>query len=321
LEPETVSLRFAAGRRSRCRLPPNGAPPTVREAAAGIASEFASPLLKTRVFPRESEGSSDPAGVTFSFRTMSQGCGAELSVHRQHPRSCRGRSSLRLGAPHQLPHAGQQLDFLYRRAVRRYHYHDQLHGGEQHRGVRECGLFSAGRDLRPARGGWTEGPRICSRQSKLGLAAPMRHPLLRILAALLIGVWSPLCCCQASAWMGRSCSDRGHARAWGDESCGCCTDEAPSDDEPDCRFPEDGTRPGCPACPACQGSVGASGLIPSSKAQQYHMGIEAIPMPAHRSSATSLPWDDKLSILTPGHSSAHIRANRAALRWHCALNV
>ena len=48
----------------------------------------------------------------------------------------------------------------------------------------------------------------------------MRHPFLRILVALLIGVITPLCCCRAALLVGSACDGKHLVAAEMDSCCG-----------------------------------------------------------------------------------------------------
>lgn len=149
----------------------------------------------------------------------------------------------------------------------------------------------------------------------------MRYPPLRILLALLIGVWSPLCCCQAKALAGIACSPSLAAEAATDSCCHECNDESvPSDDD----WPDEhgGSPPGdCHSCPSCRGiSVGA-GLQTESKLSMDEQGWNAL-------ATLALPVlhghprpDDAIVASRPSwwESPPHVRANRDVQRWHCAL--
>ncbi len=152
----------------------------------------------------------------------------------------------------------------------------------------------------------------------------MRHPLLRILVALLIGVVSPLCCCRAMAVVGTPCGGA-HVAAVESESCcgGCVGDpaseqgrEAPTDERPH--------APGeCPSCPSCDGVAGGAAAKVESKLPAFE------PQPEWLAAVTVAvlwnlpPLDLTSAVRSPGWASdpPFLKANREALRWHCALLV
>lgn len=150
----------------------------------------------------------------------------------------------------------------------------------------------------------------------------MRQPLLRILVALIIGMWIPLCCCQAMALAGDACGSTPTPQAKADS---CCQGflAAHSDQE---SIPDDDERslPGdCTSCPSCQGTSAGAGLTleakPPTLEQKWNTAaatallvLSDLPRP-DAAISPGLPscWDDRLFI----------KANREAQRWFCALIV
>ena len=153
---------------------------------------------------------------------------------------------------------------------------------------------------------------------------PMRHPLLRILVALLIGLVTPLCCCQAMAMAGGGCGDRHEVAPAPDACChGCSQDSAP-DRQRSKPTGDDSSAPGkCPSCPSCQGTSSGTGMkadvrLPAFE-QQWNVLVA--------SALASLGMiETPQCVLAPSPpvwalGPPHLKANREALRWHCALVV
>ncbi|HMN95710.1 MAG TPA: hypothetical protein PKC43_03460 [Phycisphaerales bacterium] len=151
----------------------------------------------------------------------------------------------------------------------------------------------------------------------------MQGSLVRIILALLVGVWSPLCCCQAMALVGRAC-ERGALR--GAEAAGCCSRCAADDGVPASQDDAAPTRPadqlpgGCDSCPACLGAIGIAvkleslTMIPDAGSDE-RASVDPRPSPRQR-----IRRDDAGSLSGPRPSQS-LRANRPALRWHCTLIV
>lgn len=160
------------------------------------------------------------------------------------------------------------------------------------------------------------------------LRSPMRHPLLRILIALLIGLWSPVCCCQAMALAGSSCGDASVPEIQPDSCCQGCKSE-PRSSEPGSshdELPADHERshPGdCPSCPSCQGTAGGASLRADARLASSQPDGNAIATMTF--AVTIAPrWPDEASItssLSRWGRPPFARANREAQRWHCALNM
>jgi len=154
----------------------------------------------------------------------------------------------------------------------------------------------------------------------------MRHPLMRILVALLVGVWAPICCCRATTFLNTSCRETVAHATVSEESCcsrGCrtSTPEATPDHDPlhDGRLPPGG----CKTCPSCVGSSGASGVLTGKDGPSKATAMNEVPamLPApivvvRRGMPVAPPNTRNWS----GDQGCQ-RANRSALRWHCALNV
>src|SRR5688572_27424246 len=82
----------------------------------------------------------------------------------------------------------------------------------------------------------------------------MRHPLLRILLALVIGVVSPMCCCHAAAVAGAACGpiEAQAAETPAHSCCSACRGDAEDEPEPASPTPDD--QP-CPDCNSCDGNL------------------------------------------------------------------
>lgn len=173
----------------------------------------------------------------------------------------------------------------------------------------------------------------------------MRHPLLRILVALFVGVWSPLCCCQAALLAGTSCPTDGSARTShsNDESPAerplCCSKEGcgqqrgveagrsadPESGPFDGHTPTD--RPECPSCPACRGDAAGSGLLNAEPKPERHSESESPGFVNAVALATGLKFECTLGagggwgVRLRDGALAHLHTNRDAQRWHCALVI
>lgn len=164
----------------------------------------------------------------------------------------------------------------------------------------------------------------------------MRHPMLRILVALLIGVWSPLCCCQASVLAGTACGTMHRAepvvQSLAQNAISACChrcdgtllpEEGGSTSDGSGSVPT-GDPPGsCPSCPTCQGLSNSVGLqidakFPSLDQQWNALATLALAVLFRLAE----PEDAIIARMPPWWGSPpHIKANREALRWHCALVV
>lgn len=158
---------------------------------------------------------------------------------------------------------------------------------------------------------------------RVSLWRSMRHPLLKVLAALFMGILAPLCCCQAMALAGSACGDATVREIRQDTCCQSCKGEPRStDDGP----PTDHERshPGdCPSCPSCQGTANGAGLRAEARLAAPQLDWNAIATIAL--AATIAPsWLHEASItgsLSSWGKPPYARANREAQRWHCALNI
>ncbi len=156
----------------------------------------------------------------------------------------------------------------------------------------------------------------------------MRHPLLRILVALLIGVITPLCCCQAAAIAGGACDRSPAATQALDSCCGGCPADPASNRTPDKSEDEPGNdqQPNpsnCKSCPSCQGTSGGTGNIAEARLPVLKLEWNTLATLAIAISwATDAP-EPKPARRPPGwaDSAPYLKANRDAQRWHCALLV
>lgn len=152
----------------------------------------------------------------------------------------------------------------------------------------------------------------------------MRHPLLRILVALLIGVITPLCCCQAMAMAGSVCGGPHEAVAAPDSCChGCSEDSAPADEQ-STPTDDDAPAPGkCPSCPSCQGTSAGTGAKVEARLPAFEQQWDAISTLALAALWELPPRVLRIRPVPPGwtHAPPYLKANREALRWHCALLV
>jgi len=79
----------------------------------------------------------------------------------------------------------------------------------------------------------------------------------------------------------------------------------------------------CPSCPSCAGPIGGAGL---AEVTRYALD-EAIGGMSGAIAAVTFWWSehagrsDELGLEWPGERPRLKRANREALRWHCALMV
>jgi hypothetical protein len=156
----------------------------------------------------------------------------------------------------------------------------------------------------------------------------MRHPLLRILVALLIGVVTPLCCCQAALLVGSACDGKHLVAVEMDSCCGGCSTETAShrasDPQPDDSNEEPPLSPDeCPSCPSCQGTSGGTGVKAESRLPAFEQQWDALATFSLAVLWTIPTPDARVVPLSPGWALGppHLKANRDALRWHCALVV
>lgn len=161
----------------------------------------------------------------------------------------------------------------------------------------------------------------------------VRHPLLRMLVALLIGVVTPLCCCQAVAVAGGACSGGHVAAVESDSGCGGCVGGARADkrsaEEPCPDQPRDDpqdrpSHPGkCPSCPSCQGTSAGTGVNAEARLPAFEQQWNALATFALAVLWTIEAPETALAPRPPGWAKGppHLKANRDAQRWHCALLV
>lgn len=162
----------------------------------------------------------------------------------------------------------------------------------------------------------------------------MRHPTFRILIALLMAACAPLCCCQASSWLGFV---RGTAAAAAPTlAFSSAEDGSDGDKAPCCELcikrssqkrsqHENEQTPcesGCKVCPSCQGVAGGSGLDGHVKVPQFNAG-EILPPPFLWAVLCCVIEPHGVLISGPARDGqpACARANRELLRWQCALIV
>jgi hypothetical protein len=145
----------------------------------------------------------------------------------------------------------------------------------------------------------------------------MAYRAFCILMILVVGLWSPLCCCQAgllAASIGGG-TDGLTAHEPAAERCGCC-DKPHPEDRP--STPPAPMTP-CDDCAVCTGG-GTPGLTGAGAVQSpFDDGVPALgfvlPTPP---SAAGPPRADR----TRGETTVkQRRSGRDVLRWHCALTV
>jgi hypothetical protein len=152
----------------------------------------------------------------------------------------------------------------------------------------------------------------------------MRHPLLRILIALLIGVVTPVCCCQAMALAGSICDGRHSALTKSDSCCHECSGDPAPDQPQDAPTDDDPGVPGeCPSCPSCQGTAGGTGAKAEANLPVFEKFWNALATIAVAVLWNLLPLEAVTAPAPPGWAAdpPFLKANREALRWHCALLV
>lgn len=155
------------------------------------------------------------------------------------------------------------------------------------------------------------------------ISLSMQHPLLRIFAAVLIALWSPACCCRASAVFGAPCETVTVAEIPSDGGCddGCCGNDS-HDRSESSSTDHDPVDDSCPSCPSCLGLSGSDSLLNHSKAD-LDVGLSllcVLAISTHASLSTSpIPPSVCLGVWSAPPPCA--RSNRETLRWHCALIV
>lgn len=152
----------------------------------------------------------------------------------------------------------------------------------------------------------------------------MRHPLLSILVALFIGVIAPLCCCQFAVLTGAACGEVHGVAAQPDSCCrGCSGDPTPRDEKQTPTDHDEHTPGECPSCPSCQGTAVGTGVKFEAKVSALDQQLHALATIALAVLWELPPLDARAAPSWPGwaSNSPFLRANREALRWHCALLV
>lgn len=136
----------------------------------------------------------------------------------------------------------------------------------------------------------------------------MRHPILRILIAILIGFWSPMCCCQASELLGAPCapSQQSHEES-------CCSGCGDTPEEP--TEPHDSGQP----CTECHWSFAQAGVVLNSE-HGGTLSTDAVTTIATFGTICTLLIADAGQPRHPDHHPPR-PAGRSLLRWHCALIV
>lgn len=155
-----------------------------------------------------------------------------------------------------------------------------------------------------------------------GFSFRMHQPILRIIVALLIGVWSPLCCCQAMAFIGGACDGRPSPTASVESCCADCSDvPARSTNENSPLGDRESHPPDCPSCPSCQALSGEAVLQVEAKSPTLDNEWTAIATIALLGQIDPPHADEPMDLRHPSwwHGPPFLRANREALRWHCAL--
>ncbi len=154
----------------------------------------------------------------------------------------------------------------------------------------------------------------------------MRLNWLNPLLALVIALWAPMCCCQAALLAGAPIPTPCHASSGDDHAAEtdadhCCCDADASDaaTESDPVAPHDGLP--CDSCPTCFGKPALGTTLDGG------VRIDTDALAATLVVFIVAGLDGTLSppatVIGPREHGPphHTRANRAALRWHCALNV
>lgn len=156
------------------------------------------------------------------------------------------------------------------------------------------------------------------------MSTAMRHPLLRALIAVTLGLWSSICCCQARAIIGQACHAGPPAEA--PSCCSGCHDEPESSDEQGGERDEgDGRgerREHSPGCPSCQYQQASAGSKLDHGPQGWERAQPALLVLAFMAEPRLI--DSSIQSLRPrglSTAAANPRANRVTLRWHCALVV
>lgn len=148
----------------------------------------------------------------------------------------------------------------------------------------------------------------------------MRHPLLRILLALLIGLVSPMCCCFAAVVAGMACSlavGEPENDREGRSCCGsCCDDEGASTPTP----AESGEHDkDCPSCTSCGGEAAAVNSAPIIKFEPSAVTeLTAILAAIAPQCDLGVPISRDVAGTMHDARGAAAHTGRDAQRWHCA---
>ena len=146
----------------------------------------------------------------------------------------------------------------------------------------------------------------------------MRHPLLRIVLALLVGLMSPMCCCYAAAVAEAACSSLAGVKHAERRSCcnSCSEDDAAPDSAPAETGKHDNGRPDCASCGGAAVAVNSVPVV-TFKASAV---TDLTPILAAIAPLSDLGDPMSRGILGPFHAPrrAAAHAGRDAQRWHCA---
>jgi hypothetical protein len=147
---------------------------------------------------------------------------------------------------------------------------------------------------------------------------------IHLLLVLLIGSSSPICCCRAMALLGGSCGpERSEAMVLADAAVacggGCCRTGPATADRDDEDGGDRGPVPDCAECPACHVDVaGPRGELDATSLAAIAAAFALVEQEGRSIDACAAP--DEVDQCAPERSDPpSLRANRCALRWHCAL--
>jgi len=162
-------------------------------------------------------------------------------------------------------------------------------------------------------------------------AESMQHLFLRILVALLVGVFSPVCCCHIAAAMGTGC---GAARIEADglQAHPCCGRSTCGGGVADARLdsscdplnlaPVDENGQRCPSCSVCEGAVATveptTTIKPKSELLTDVGIVLAFTCPTGQCDAWRL---DAAKTYDDSQRSSLLRSGRDVQRWQCALTI
>lgn len=152
------------------------------------------------------------------------------------------------------------------------------------------------------------------------LTVSMHHPLFHILIAMLVGVCSPLCCCQMTAMAGGACGAFESAESVADDCCRSSESQRPSEDDPS-RSGREGS--GSRDCQSCPGASVDAGLTVDSRLPTLERRWNAIATIEVRVQFQLIEADGK-SVLCDAPRRGRpprVKSNRAVQRWHCALTM